>query len=181
MSSMTNRTTNRLTRRAFAGAAAGIALGAIRLRGLAQQPKMAEQPATPANAMKTSLHQELAFDAPPHRVFHVLVDSKEFAAMTGLDATIDPAAGGAFKTFGGIIEGRNIEIIPDQRLVQAWRPAYWDAGVYSMVHFELKAAGAGTALVLDHTGFPAGDFDHLDPGWHTRYWNPLKKYLAAHS
>jgi activator of HSP90 ATPase len=175
---MTGKKTG-MTRRAFAGAAAGIALGATRLRGLAQQPQMAEQPATPANAKRTSLHQELTFDAAPHRVFHILLDSKEFAAMTGMDATIDPAPGGAFKTFGGLVEGRNVEIIADQRLVQAWRPTHWDAGVYSIVHFELKAAGAGTALVLDHTGFPEGEFDHLDPGWHLRYWDPLTKYLAA--
>jgi hypothetical protein len=47
-----------------------------------------------------------------------------------------------------------------------------------LVHFELKASGDGTTLVLDHTGFPEGDFDHLDSGWYTRYWDPLKKYLA---
>jgi hypothetical protein len=33
-------------------------------------------------------------------------------------------------------------------------------------------------LILDHTGFPEGDFDHLDAGWYTRYWNPLKKYIS---
>jgi hypothetical protein len=49
-----------------------------------------------------------------------------------------------------------------------------------VVHFELTAASSGTALVLDHTGFPEGEFDHLDPGWYLRYWNPLKKYLAGH-
>jgi activator of HSP90 ATPase len=173
--------TNGLTRRAFAGTAAAMAVSAAGLPGLAQQPQMTEQPATPANTMKTSLHQELAFDAPPHRIFHILTDSKEFAAMTGMDASIDSAPGGAFKTFSGMIEGRNVEIIPDQRIVQAWRPASWDPGVYSVVHFELKTAGAGTAMVLDHTGFPPGDFDHLDPGWHIRYWDPLKKYLATHS
>jgi activator of HSP90 ATPase len=171
--------TGQLTRRTFAGAAAGVALGAVRLSAMIQNPQMAQEPATPANAKRTSLHQKLAFDAPPGRIFHILLDSKEFGAMTGMDATIDPAPGGAFKTFGGLIEGRNVEIILDQRLVQAWRPTSWDAGVYSIVHFELKAAGAGTALVLDHTGFPEGDFDHLDAGWHMRYWDPMKKYLAA--
>lgn len=47
------------------------------------------------------------------------------------------------------------------------------------MHFELKAASSGTALVLDHTGFPEGEFDHLDPGWYLRFWDPLKKYLSA--
>jgi activator of HSP90 ATPase len=172
-------------RRALAGAAAGIALSVSRLSALAQQPSTKAQPPSP-NQTRTSLHQEIELNAPPERIFHILLDSKEFAAFTGMAATIDPSAGGAFNTFGGLIEGRNIEIILNHRIVQAWRPTYWDPGVYTIVHFELKASSAsstssiGTTLVLDHTGFPEGEFDHLDPGWHMRYWDPMTKYLAAH-
>jgi activator of HSP90 ATPase len=150
------------------------------LRAQAQQPAMDEKPATGANAARTSLHQEIELQAAPQRVFDLLLEAKLFAAFTGMPAAIDPNLGGAFSTFGGMIEGRNIEIIPAKRLVQAWRPASWDAGVYSIVHFELKPGGAGTTVVLDHTGFPAGDFDHLDSGWRARYWEPMHKYLASH-
>jgi len=173
-------------RKALAGAAAGIALSVSRIPALAQQPSpaqppsMDQKPLMPANAMRTSLHQEIELNATPERIFNVLLDSKQFAAFTGMPATIDPTAGGAFNTFGGLIEGRNVELIPSRRIVQAWRPTHWDPGVYSLVHFELKAASSGTAFVLDHTGFPEGEFDHLNPGWHMRYWDPLKKYLAAH-
>jgi activator of HSP90 ATPase len=166
-------------RRALAGAAAGIALSVSGFPVLAQQPPMDQKPSTSANAMRTSLHQEIELNATPERIFNMLLDSKPFAAFTGMPATIDPSPGGAFNTFGGLIEGRNVELIPNRRIVQAWRPTHWDAGVYSIVHFELKAASSGTALVLDHTGFPEGEFDHLDPGWTLRYWNPLKKYLAT--
>jgi len=141
---------------------------------------MEQKPPTAANAMRTSLHQEIALDAAPERVFHVLLDSKQFAAFTGMPATIDPAPGGTFNSFGGMIEGRNVETVSGRRIVQAWRRTSWDPGVYSIVHFELQAAGSGTTLILDHTGFPEGDFDHLDSGWHMRYWDPLKKYLATH-
>ena len=173
-------------RRALAGAAAGVALSVSRFPALGQQPAPAQQPSMdhkpskPANAMRTSLHQEIELNAPPERIFHVLLDSKLFAAFTGMPATIDPSPGGAFNTFGGLVEGRNVELIPNRRIVQAWRPTHWDPGVYSIVHFELKAASSGTALVLDHTGFPEGEFDHLDPGWYLRYWDPLKKYLAMY-
>jgi activator of HSP90 ATPase len=164
-----------------AAAAIGVAVsGALmELHAQAQQPAMEQKPATAANAARTSLHQEIELKAPPQRIFDILLDAKLFAAFTGMPATIDPSAGGAFSTFGGMIEGRNVEIVAAQRIVQAWRPASWEAGVYSIVHFELKPGGAGTLLALDHTGFPEGDFDHLDPGWHMRYWDPLTKYLAS--
>jgi activator of HSP90 ATPase len=178
--SMNNSATQVTRRRALVGAAAGIALSVSRLPSLAQQPGTEQKPATSANEARTSLHQEIDLNSAPDRIFHVLLDSKEFAAFTGMAATLDPSAGGAFNTFGGLIEGRNIEIIPNRRIVQAWRPTSWDPGVYSIIHFELKASSGGTTLVLDHTGFPQGDFDHLDPGWYMRYWDPLKKYLATH-
>jgi activator of HSP90 ATPase len=175
-----NSSTQFTRRRALVGAAAGIALSVSRLPALAQQPTPGRQPSTTGNEARTSLHQEIDLNASPERIFHVLLDSKEFAAFTGMPATIDPSAGGTFNTFGGLIEGRNIEIIPNSRIVQAWRPSYWTPAVYTVVHFELKASASGTTLVLDHTGFPEGEFDHLDPGWYMRYWDPLKKYLAAH-
>lgn len=167
-----------ISRRRFAAGATGFALMVARPRTVAQQPSMEEKQPTSANSLRTSLHQQLEFSAPPRRVADVLLDSIAFAAMTGMPATIDRSPGGAFKTFGGLIEGRNIEIVADSRIVQAWRPTSWDPGIYSIVHFELRTSGRGTALTLDHTGFPEGDFDHLDAGWHTRYWEPLKKYLS---
>jgi activator of HSP90 ATPase len=133
--------------------------------------------ADPTSKTRTSLHQEVDLQATPQRIFEILLDSRQFAAVTGLPAEIDPRPGGEFKTFGGLIVGRNVELVEGKRIVQAWREPAWDPGVYSLVHFELAAVGAGTKLVLDHTGFPEGSYDHLFPGWHERYWNPLKKYL----
>jgi activator of HSP90 ATPase len=80
--------------------------------------------------------------------------------------------------FGGMIVGRNIELVPGQRIVQAWRPTHWPSGIYSIVRFELKAQGSHTTLILDHTGFPEGEFASLKYGWNLKYWNPLQKFLA---
>jgi activator of HSP90 ATPase len=151
---------------------------ASRAWGKTPQQTMKEAPGTAANRARTSLHQEVDFKASPQRIYEVLLDSKQFAACTGMSAEIDPNAGGAFSTFGGLIVGRNVELIPNQRIVQAWRPTHWDPGVYSLVKFELRPQGADTLVVLDHTGFPEGEFDHLDPGWKLRYWDPMKKFLT---
>jgi activator of HSP90 ATPase len=157
-------------------ALAGLATGSGLRAGLPQGAKEAGS-ATVAHR-RTSLHQEVAFTASPQRIYDVLLDSRQFAAFTGLPAEIDPKEGGAFKMFGGLIVGRNVELVPNQRIVQAWRPTSWDPGVYSLVEFELKPQGSGTLVVLDHTGFPESDFDGLNSGWPERYWNPLKKFFA---
>ncbi|HXA77272.1 MAG TPA: SRPBCC family protein [Candidatus Acidoferrales bacterium] len=159
----------------------GIALGGLAAGSelWANTPQaMKAAPGAAGNQTPTSLHQEVAFKATPQRIYEVLLDSKQFAAFTGLPAEIDPKAGGAFKMFGGMIVGRNVELIPDQRIVQAWRPTSWGPGVYSIVKFELRPQGSGVLVVLDHTGFPEGDFDGLSSGWPERYWEPLKKFLV---
>lgn len=152
---------------------------AVAIAGMSVLPELFAfgQPAS-APEKRTSLHQEITLEAEPQRIFQMLMDAKLFAAFTGMPATIDPNPGGAFSTFGGLVEGRNIEILPAKRVVQAWRPSSWEPGTYSIVHFELTRDGMRTMLVLDHTGFPEGDFDHLDHGWHIRYWDPMKKFLA---
>jgi activator of HSP90 ATPase len=157
---------------AFGGLAAG-----SRVWGGTQQG-MTETRSAGAEALRTYLHQEVDIKASPQRIYDALLDSRQFAAFSGEPAQINREAGGAFSMFGGKIVGRNVELVPGQRIVQAWRPASWDAGVYSIVKFELKEQGSQTKVVLDHTGFSEGSFGSLDSGWHIRYWEPLKKYLA---
>ena len=139
---------------------------------------MAETQSTGPDKARTSLHQEVDFKASPHRIYDILLDSKQFSAFSGEPAEISREVGGTFSMFGGKIVGRNIELLSDQRIVQAWRPASWNPGEYSIVKFELKAEGPQTRVVLDHTGFHEGDFGHLDSGWKMHYWERLAKYLG---
>ena len=141
-------------------------------------PANTERRATGADATRTSLHQELELQASPQRIYEALLDSKQFAEFSGEPAQIGREEGSAFSTFGGVILGRNIELVSGQRIVQAWRPSHWAPGTYSIVRFELKARNAQATLILDHTGFPEGDFSSLNYGWGLKYWDPLKKFLA---
>lgn len=169
------------TRRQFAGSLA-LTLGSLAtastLHGARAQQNMQQLPPTKPGDTRTSLHQEVELPTSAARVEGVLLDAKQFTTFTGLAATIDPREGGAFSLFGGLVVGRNIELVQGQRMVQAWRPTHWDPGVYSVARFEFKPSGSGTLVVLDHTGFPAGEFDHLSAGWPAHYWEPLKKFFA---
>ena len=79
---------------------------------------------------------------------------------------------------GARVEGRNVELVPNQRIVQAWRPASWPAGVYSIVRFELSQRESLTRVSLDHAGFSEALWEHLNRGWVANYWDPLRAYLA---
>lgn len=146
----------------------------------AQTPQRARKdvPSSPEDKTRTSLHQEIDLKTSPRRVYEILLDSKQFAAFTGMPAEIDPKAGGAFSLFQAMIVGRNVELDPAERIVQAWRPANWPAGLYSLVRFELKPTASGSTVILDHSSFPQGGFEHLSQGWNDHYWEPLKNYLA---
>ena len=138
-----------------------------------------------------SIHQETVFRAGRSRVYEALTDTKQFNEITKIAAAKDPGislekvpteisreVGGTFTLFGGIILGRHIELVPNTRIVQAWRVVNWDPGVYSIVKFELVDQGTGTRIVFDHTGFPKGDAEHLASGWKAHYWEPLAELLA---
>jgi uncharacterized protein YndB with AHSA1/START domain len=127
-----------------------------------------------------SIHQEVTIDASPAAVYGVLTQADDFARMTGgRAASIDKQAGGAISLFGGDIGGRNIELVPGKRVVQAWRSQAWPEGVYSIIRFELSADGKGTKLVFDQAGHPEGATAMLEGGWPQMYWNPMRAMLTG--
>ena len=166
-------------------------VGAAVAGGLAAAPNYAVA-ATEAGVshIAESIHQEPVFRASRERVYEVLADAKEFhkaaqlsAAMQSMSLGNKPTeisrqVGGAFTLFGGHIVGRHIELIPGERIVQAWRVVDWSPGTYSIVKFELVEHNSSTKIVFDHTGFPQGEGDHLAAGWSVNYWEPLRKYLV---
>lgn len=138
-----------------------------------------------------AIHQELTFDASPQRVYQALTRTQDFDRITRLSdgaallaaagakpTSISPEVGGPFTLFGGYITGRHLEMLPNERLVQAWRAGSWNPGGFSIAAFYLTAEGGKTKLNFEHRGFPDGQGVSLSGGWHVHYWQPLAKYLA---
>jgi activator of HSP90 ATPase len=139
-----------------------------------------------------AIRQTPQFRARRARVYRALMSADQFDRVTQLSGvmqssarpsmqaatTISPLEGGAFALFGGYITGRHIELVPDTRIVQAWRVGSWEPGVFSIARFQLVDHDGGTRIIFDHTGFPTGRGEHLASGWHQHYWEPLAKYLS---
>lgn len=127
-----------------------------------------------------TIHQEVTIHASPAAVYQVLTSSEDFARMTGgRSAEISGEVGGAVTMFGGDIRGRNIELVPGKRVVQAWRSHAWPEGIYSIVRFELAPEGKDTKLVFDQAGYPDGAQKMLEGGWHQMYWQPMNAMLSG--
>ncbi|HXN95144.1 MAG TPA: SRPBCC domain-containing protein [Candidatus Acidoferrales bacterium] len=168
-------------------AGAGIAFGGLALGSTGGWAEAAEEISHAAE----SIHQEPVFKASRKRVYEALTDAKQFDKVVQLSAAmksgmapgakpteIGREAGGAFELFGGYVTGRHLELVPNERIVQAWRAGSWDPGDYSIAKFQLVEQGAGTKIVFDHAGFPKGKAGHLAEGWKMNYWEPLEKFLG---
>ena len=168
-------------------AAMGMTIGGVALGSRRSWAAVEEEVSHTAEA----IHQEPVFKASRKRVYEALTDAKQFekvvqlsvAMKSGMPPGAKPAeisreAGGAFALFGGHILGRQLELVPNERIVEAWRVGSWDAGIYSIARFELVEQGTGTKIVFDHTGFPKGDGGHLAEGWKINYWEPMEKFLG---
>jgi activator of HSP90 ATPase len=125
------------------------------------------------------IHQVVNFPASSEQIYEYLLDAERFSSFTGAPAVIDRVPGGEFSLFGGQIVGRNIELIPSELIVQAWRVGGWGRGEYSIARFELANDSGACSLTFDHLGFPQEAFDDLDAGWHQMYWEPIRRELVA--
>lgn len=117
----------------------------------------------------------------PANLYELFMNSAKHTSATGMPAKISPKVGGKWSAFGGMIYGRNLLLIPNRRIVQAWRSSEWkksDPDSILVVSFE-KAAGGGAQVQLDHVGVPEHDHAGVTQGWVKYYWEPWKAYFAA--
>jgi len=124
--------------------------------------------------MKT-IKQSVTLKATAHEIYEALMDSRRHSEFTGEEANISREIGGRFTAYGEYIEGVNLELIPDKKIVQTWRASDWPEGHYSKVTFSLEEVKDSTRLVFTQTGVPEEYYDDVSQGWRDWYWTPMKE------
>ncbi|OGD56337.1 hypothetical protein A2V71_01275 [Candidatus Berkelbacteria bacterium RBG_13_40_8] len=128
--------------------------------------------------MKTkTISQTVRIKASPGDVYESLMDSKKHSEITGDKAEISKVKGGLFSTFGGYAKGKNLELVPNQKIVQTWRADNWSEGHFSKITIELKKIGPETQLKFTQEDVPDFDYVSVAQGWEGYYWGSMKKYL----
>jgi len=124
-----------------------------------------------------NIEQEVVFKASTHDVYEALMDSRKHAEFTGDKANISREIGGAFSAYDDYIEGINLDLIQDEKIVQSWRASDWPEGHYSTVTFDFEKTEDGTRLTFTQTDVPDEFYDDISQGWYDYYWEPMKQML----
>src|ERR1700722_14961822 len=64
--------------------------------------------------------------ASPKKIYEAWLDSLGHSEMTGSEANMSDQVGVQVSAWDGYISGRNLELIPGERIVQSWRTSEFD-------------------------------------------------------
>ncbi len=127
--------------------------------------------------MSKTIRQTATFKASAHDIYEALMDQKKHAKFTGGEAKINRKVGGEFSISDGEISGKNLELVPDKKIVQSWRYSDWKAGEYSTATFSLEEKDGKTRLTFTQTDVPNEHYEDIKQGWKDYYWGPMKEML----
>jgi len=118
--------------------------------------------------------------ATPQEIYDAWLDSIAHSQMTGGDANVSDQVGAEFSAWGDYITGRNLELVPGERIVQSWRTTKFDdEHEDSIITVTLEEADDGTLLTLVHSNVPDEHTNYEDGGWQSNYFEPMKAYFAG--
>lgn len=128
--------------------------------------------------MKTkTIRQTVTFKASAHDVYEALMDPRKHGRFTGGKATISRKVGGKFSIYEGQIEGVNLELVPDSKIVQSWRMDDWPKGHFSKATFQFEEVDGKTRLAFVQIDVPEEFYEDIKQGWKDYYWTPMKEML----
>jgi activator of HSP90 ATPase len=124
-----------------------------------------------------SLTQTYSILSPMEDVWNALVDNKTIEGWGGGPADMSEEVDKEFTLWDGSIYGKNIEVIPGEKLVQEWYGGEWEEP--SIATFTLETDGDNTTVTLHQENIPDEEFEEIERGWEEYYLGPMKEYLES--
>lgn len=126
--------------------------------------------------MKT-FKKTFIINAEPSDVYSALTNPFTIELWSGYPAVMPAEPGSEFSLWDGDISGRNIEFIPDSKVVQEWY--FGDQTERSIVTISIQPFREDSQVTVEHTNIPDEDFEDIAEGWReyyigaiTRFFNP---------
>ncbi len=110
--------------------------------------------------------------ASPADLYNALTNPTMIEIWTGEPAVMSTEPGTEFSLWDGEIVGKNIEFVPDFKIVQNW---YFDEEANSVVTIKLHPDKQGTNVEVHQTNIPDEAFDNISEGWESDYFGSLQE------
>jgi activator of HSP90 ATPase len=128
--------------------------------------------------MNESVIVSAVIPASREKIYKGWLNGHEHSSFTGSAATASNRKGGNFTAWEGYISGKNLELLPYERIVQAWRTTeFSERDPDSKLEIILEEHKDGTKVTLKHTNIPKGQGKGYKKGWLDFYFKPMKEYF----
>ena len=122
------------------------------------------------------LKKYYTISAPPEDVYLALTTASTIHLWSGEPAVMKEEAGSEFSLWDGSIEGRNLEFVKNEKIVQQWY--FGDQAEESIVTLLLHPHKKGTSVELRQTNIPDDDYEDIIEGWDEVYFASLIEFYS---
>ena len=126
--------------------------------------------------MNKAIEQKILFKgATAEELFDIFVNPQKHSAIHGGATTnISNKEGDSFSLLNGNLKGKNLLIVPNRMIVQAWRGNVWEQDdLDSILTLVFINTPKGGQIDLVHS-FTPSQFTEL---WDEIYWQPIKEFI----
>lgn len=110
--------------------------------------------------------------AAPEDVYNALTNKLMIEIWTGENAEMETVPGTEFSLWDGAICGKNIEFVPNQKIVQEW---YFGEEENSLVTIKLHEHKGGTSMEVRQINIPDEAYENIADGWEEDYFAALNQ------
>ncbi|MFZ0281201.1 MAG: SRPBCC domain-containing protein [Bacteroidales bacterium] len=116
--------------------------------------------------MKT-FKKTFKINASPSDIYAALTNPYTIELWSGYPAEMSEETGSEFSLWEGDITGKNLEFIPDRKVVQEWY--FGDQDDKSIVTININSDGENSIVTVEQTNIPDDDFAEIAEGWREYY------------
>jgi activator of HSP90 ATPase len=124
--------------------------------------------------MKT-FKKSFRINTEPSDIYSALTNPYTIELWSGYPAEMSTEPGSEFSLWEGDISGRNIEFVPDRKIVQEWY--FGDQEEKSIVTITIFPDRENSSVTVEHTNIPDEEFDDIAEGWREYYMGAIKNFF----
>jgi activator of HSP90 ATPase len=124
--------------------------------------------------MKT-FKKSFRINAEPSDIYSAITNPFTIELWSGYPAQMSTEPGSEFSLWEGDISGRNIEFVPDRKVVQEWY--FGEQNEKSIVVINIVPDRENSLVTVEHTNIPDEDFNDIAEGWREYYFDAISRFF----